>query len=69
MEIGEPRRVREVEPVTTPVPETIPVPSEEPVRIPDEEAPHEPVAPARSRATVSDPVVMMSNVTDANALP
>lgn len=34
MEIGEPKRVREVEPLTVPVPETIPVPVPEPVTEP-----------------------------------
>ena len=42
MEIGEPKRQREVEPVTVPVPETIPMPEEtpapaqEPVQVPEE---------------------------------
>ena len=41
MEIGEPKHVREIEPLVTPVPETIPLPVEEPIWVP-EEAPAEP---------------------------
>ena len=44
MNIGEPKHVREIEPVDLPVPETVPAPAEEPVSVP-EEAPAEP-APA-----------------------
>ena len=35
MQIGEPKRVREVEPLTVPVPETIPVPVPEPATEPE----------------------------------
>ena len=34
MNIGEPKHVREIEPVDVPVPETIPVPAEEPASEP-----------------------------------
>lgn len=33
MEIGEPKRQREIEPVTVPVPETIPMPEETPAPV------------------------------------
>jgi hypothetical protein len=52
MEIGEPRRQREVEPITEPVPETIPMPEEvpapakEPAELPSER----PVVPAEGSA-------------------
>jgi hypothetical protein len=36
MNIGEPKHVREIEPVDVPVPSEEPVPVEEPVTVPDE---------------------------------
>jgi hypothetical protein len=53
MDIGEPRRIIEVEPASIPVPETIPIPEREPA--PSEPAPSEPArtgaAPPPSRPT------------------
>jgi hypothetical protein len=40
MNIGEPKKVREIEPVDVPVPETLPV--EEPVTVPEEAPVEEP---------------------------
>jgi hypothetical protein len=45
MDIGEPRKIIEVEPETIPVPETIPLPSTEPSRV--EPEPAGPAEPAR----------------------
>ena len=35
MDIGQPKRIIEIEPVSTPVPETIPLPSIEPASAPE----------------------------------
>lgn len=39
MNIGEPKTTREIEPVTTPVPEDVPVPAEEPTEVEPAELP------------------------------
>jgi hypothetical protein len=39
MNIGEPKTTREIEPVTTPVPEDVPVPVERPAEVEPVEAP------------------------------
>lgn len=35
MDIGQPKRIIEIEPVSTPVPETIPLPTTEPASAPE----------------------------------
>jgi hypothetical protein len=47
MDIGEPRKIIEVEPATIPVPETIPMPQTEPASEPVPVAPEEPVSVPR----------------------
>ncbi|MFN8234133.1 MAG: hypothetical protein U0V56_11930 [Actinomycetota bacterium] len=45
MNIGEPKHVREIEPVDVPLPTTVPLPAEEPASVPagpDPEPAHEP---------------------------
>lgn len=50
MNIGEPKHVREIDPVTLPVPETIPLPEEAPDQAPVE-TPAEPIDEPVGRVT------------------
>jgi hypothetical protein len=55
MDIGEPRKIIEVEPASLPVPETIPMPEPAFPEAPHEPAPSVPATPAAPAPTEAEP--------------